>query len=593
MRTTRFSLLLAVCFLAFALLPGIAPPALAAEAVPPAALGDCGAGDGELLRLTDAQHMTAQAAPPAALADDCEAYAWEVLRLTNAQRVAAGLAPLSTFSTLQQAATVRVEELPLVMDHVRPDGRSCFTVLDDFGLDNRAAGAENIAWGQTSPEEVVTAWMNSPGHRANILFGSLVHGGMAYRLDYWEQLFCTGFDCAYDGITIVPGSAGFRLGQGKAIASLGAAVCLHCVQHGDCWLPLSDELCPGADTSGLGTVQIPVSCAGLSTSFELEIVENRDGTYTEGDFTAQVTDGQATITAWLGTSSRTDRPAVTVPETIAGFPVVALGPDLFANQYLSSVTLPEGLEEIGERAFSACALPEITFPAGLKRIGEQAFYFSGLRGTVSLPASLIQMGNFVFSYCSGISAFQVEEGNEVCCAVDGALYNWNQTVLRHYPAAASASSYTVPDTVTALDDAAFAMAKHLEQVYLYSPAVRAGSYTFYADDCTVWCRPETRLYAQLQSGQMHTDAAVRPLPFRQVQAAPDAIEITLADDFTGGRFLLAAYSAGGQLLAALPVSGTEAADYVLPGTARTATVRLYRLDANYAPTAETETLWTR
>lgn len=51
MRTTRFSLLLAVCFLAFALLPGIAPPALAAEAVPPAALGDCGAGDGELLRL--------------------------------------------------------------------------------------------------------------------------------------------------------------------------------------------------------------------------------------------------------------------------------------------------------------------------------------------------------------------------------------------------------------------------------------------------------------------------------------------------------------------------------------------------------------
>ena len=55
MRTTRFSLLLAVCFLAFALLPGIAPPALAAEAVPPAALGDCGAFDWEVLRLTNVE----------------------------------------------------------------------------------------------------------------------------------------------------------------------------------------------------------------------------------------------------------------------------------------------------------------------------------------------------------------------------------------------------------------------------------------------------------------------------------------------------------------------------------------------------------
>ncbi|MBR3862021.1 MAG: leucine-rich repeat protein [Oscillospiraceae bacterium] len=568
MRTTRFSLLLAVCFLAFTLFPGFAPPALAAEAVPPAALGDCGAFD------------------------------WEVLRLTNVERAAAELPPLSVFPALQQAANLRAEEVDYryhvlgLFSHDRPDGSSYLTVLDEFGLDYAMVG-ENIACLQTSPAEVVTDWMNSPGHRKNILTGAYVHGGMSYRGDGWEQLFLTGSACAYDGISILPGPEGFRLGQGKALAQLGAAVRLHCVEHGDCWLPLSDELCPGADTSQLGTVRVDVVCAGLNTSFALEIVENHDGTYTEGDFTAEVRDGKATLTAWLGSSSWYSRPAVTVPDSIAGFPVVALGPELFAEAYLSAVTLPEGLEEIGERAFSACALPEITFPAGLKRIGEQAFYFSGLRGTVSLPASLIQMGNFVFSYCSGISAFQVEEGNEVCCAVDGALYNWNQTVLRHYPAASSASSYTVPDTVTALDDAAFAMAKHLEQIYLYSPAVRAGSYTFYADDCTVWCRPETRLYAQLQSGQMHTDAAVRPLPFQQVSAAPDAIEITLADDFTGGRFLLAAYSAGGQLLAALPVSGTEAADYVLPGTARTATVRLYRLDANYAPTAETETLWTR
>lgn len=589
MRTTRFSLLLAVCFLAFALLPGIAPPALAAEAVPPAALSDCGAGDGELLRLTDAQHVTAQAAPPAELTD-CGAYDWEVLRLTNAQRVAAGLAPLSTFSALQQAASRRASELPLLFDHVRPDGRAFFTALFEFGL-SYAIVAENIAEGFTSPAEVVDAWMNSPGHRANILRGGLAHGGMSLRDESWEQLFFTGGACKYDGIAIVPGSAGFRLGQGKAIASLGAAVCLHCVQHGDCWLPLSDELCPGADTSGLGTVQIPVSCAGLSTSFELEIVENRDGTYTEGDFRAQVTDGQATITAWLGTSSWDDCPDVTVPDAIAGFPVVALGADLFASQHLSAVTLPEGLEEIGDRAFYFCYLSELNLPSSLKRIGVSAFYHCGLSGTVSIPATVTDLGTYAFAYCYDVSAFRVAEGNEVCCAVDGVLFNREKTVLLNYPLAATATSYTVPDSVTLLYNASFAMARNLEQLYVYARTVRALPYTFYSDDCTVWCRPTTELYRQLQNAELQTDVSLRALPFQQVSAAPDAIRITLADDFTGGNFLLAAYSADGQLLDLRTVSGTEARTYTLPGTARTATVRLYRLDEDFAPSADAALLW--
>lgn len=568
MRTTRFSLLLAVCFLAFALLPGIAPPALAAEAVPPAALGDCGAFD------------------------------WEVLRLTNVERAAAELPPLSVFPALQQAANLRAEEVDYryhvlgLFSHDRPDGSSYLTVLDEFGLDYAMVG-ENIACLQTSPAEVVTDWMNSPGHRKNILTGAYVHGGMSYRGDGWEQLFLTGSACAYDGISILPGPEGFRLGQGKALAQLGAAVRLHCVEHGDCWLPLSDELCPGADTSQLGTVRVDVVCAGQTASFDLEIVEDYDGTYTEGDFTAEVRDGKATLTAWLGSSSWYSRPAVTVPDSIAGFPVVALGPELFAGAYLSAVTLPEGLEEIGDKAFSGCTLPEIALPEGLKRIGYEAFYASGLQGTVMIPASVMNLGTYAFSYCYGVSAFQVAEGNESYCSLDGVLFNRAQTTLLNYPLSAPETVYTPPDSVTLLYCTSFAGALHLKQLYVYSPVVRGMTYTFYADSFDVWCRPETELYAQLERGALDTDAVVRPLPFRQVQAAPDAIEITLADDFTGGRFLLAAYSAGGQLLAALPVSGTEAADYVLPGTARTATVRLFRLDANYAPTAETETLWTR
>lgn len=52
--------------------------------------------------------------------------------------------------------------------HVRPDGSKCFTVLKDYGVTDTPTG-ENAAWGSVSPEEVVNAWMNSEGHRANIL----------------------------------------------------------------------------------------------------------------------------------------------------------------------------------------------------------------------------------------------------------------------------------------------------------------------------------------------------------------------------------------------------------------------------------------
>lgn len=566
MRTTRVSLLLALLLLASTLFPALSVHA--AEAQPPAALADCGPAD------------------------------WEVLRLTNAARIAEGLNPLSVFPTLQQAANRRASEVDFryhsygQFSHDRPDGSKYYTVLAEFGLEYYMV-AENIACLQTSPAEVMTDWMNSPGHRKNILTAELVHGGMAWQGDGWEQLFLTGYGCAYDAISILPGPEGFQLGQGKPLAELGAAICLHCAEHGDCWLPLSDELCPGADTSGLGTVRVDVVCAGLSASFDLEIVENFDGTYTEGDFTAEVRGGKATLTDWLGTSSWYSRPAVTVPDSVAGFPVVALGAELFAGAYLSAVTLPEGLEEIGDKAFSRCTLPEIALPEGLKRIGNEAFYASGLQGTVMIPASVTNLGTYAFSYCYGVSAFQVAEGNGSYCSLDGVLFNRAQTTLLNYPLSAPETVYTPPDSVTLLYCTSFAGALHLKQLYVYSPVVRGMTYTFYADSFDLWCRPDTELYAQLQSAQLVTGVQVHPLAVADIQAGPEAIEVTLTDRFTDGHFLLCAYTADGQLLALRTLSGSEVQTYTLPGTDRTAAVRLYRLDDTYAPTAADALLWSR
>lgn len=121
------------------------------------------------------------------------AYAQEVVRLVNIERADAGLAPLTMDATLSAAAQRRAQEIDESFSHTRPDGSSCFTVLKDFGITYRACG-ENIAKGSPTPERVVEGWMNSAGHRANILnqnfttIGVGVHADAAGTL-HWAQLF--------------------------------------------------------------------------------------------------------------------------------------------------------------------------------------------------------------------------------------------------------------------------------------------------------------------------------------------------------------------------------------------------------------------
>lgn len=114
----------------------------------------------------------------------------EVIRLVNEERAKEGLSALQTNDTINGAAQVRANELPTLFDHTRPDGTTCFTALDDAGIRYGTAG-ENIAAGQATPEQVVNAWMNSEGHRANILNANFTTIGVGYNSTgrYWVQLF--------------------------------------------------------------------------------------------------------------------------------------------------------------------------------------------------------------------------------------------------------------------------------------------------------------------------------------------------------------------------------------------------------------------
>ncbi len=118
----------------------------------------------------------------------------EMLTLINRERAAAGVKPLTLDDKLCQAAQVRAQELVQSYSHTRPDGRRCFTAMQEAGVSYRAAG-ENIAAGQVSVAEVMEDWMNSDGHRANILdtgYGRVGIGfyytGSGYRTN-WVQMF--------------------------------------------------------------------------------------------------------------------------------------------------------------------------------------------------------------------------------------------------------------------------------------------------------------------------------------------------------------------------------------------------------------------
>ena len=124
--------------------------------------------------------------------DELSSYELEVVRLVNDYRIKNGLKPLTSDSKLSYAARLKAQDMhdKKYFSHTSPTYGSPFQMMKDLGITYRSAG-ENIAMGQRTPSEVMTAWMNSPGHRANILNSSYTKIGVGYVADgnYWTQEF--------------------------------------------------------------------------------------------------------------------------------------------------------------------------------------------------------------------------------------------------------------------------------------------------------------------------------------------------------------------------------------------------------------------
>ena len=114
----------------------------------------------------------------------------EVVRLVNVERQKAGLGAVTHRSDVKNVAEKKAMDMinSNYFSHTSPNYGSPFDMLKTFGVTYKAAG-ENIAKGQKSPQEVMNSWMNSSGHRANILNGQYNAIGVGYYNGAWVQMF--------------------------------------------------------------------------------------------------------------------------------------------------------------------------------------------------------------------------------------------------------------------------------------------------------------------------------------------------------------------------------------------------------------------
>lgn len=132
---------------------------------------------GEVIRLKpDAAHHSA--------------FEDQVVALVNQERAKQGLRPLTHRADVKNVAHKKAEDLinANYFAHNSPNYGSPFDMLRTFGISYRSAG-ENIAKGQKTPQEVMNAWMNSPGHRQNILSPNFDTIGVGFYHGAWVQMF--------------------------------------------------------------------------------------------------------------------------------------------------------------------------------------------------------------------------------------------------------------------------------------------------------------------------------------------------------------------------------------------------------------------
>ena len=181
----------------------------------------------------------------------------------------------------------------------------------------------------------------------------------------------------------------------------------------------------------------------------------------DGDYTYEVTNGEAVITRYAGADSE-----ITIPSTLGGYPVTAIGDyAFFFDERLISVTIPDSVTNIGQEAFSGCdKLATVTLGGGLRTVGDRAFFECFNLMAIDLPQSVTTIGSFAFSDCGKLTSATIRSG-----AIGSYAFSSCEKL----------KTVTLGDGVTAIGSNAFANCDVLTAVAIPDSVVTVGVQAFY------------------------------------------------------------------------------------------------------------------
>lgn len=230
------------------------------------------------------------------------------------------------------------------------------------------------------------------------------------------------------------------------------------------------------------------NCPGLT------VVSAEDAVDPSTLFKWSVSGGEITITSYIGAKTVT---SVTVPETIDGLPVTAIGSNAFSSsRYLTSISLPCTVKELGSHAFSYCSkLQSVTMPSGVTEIGRYAFYYcSNLGGEIRLIDAEIPSN--AFTGCKALTVMNFSSnadgslslsriyGSQTSIRVPASFEGRIVTAIGREAFSMRTTLRTVelPQTITSIGQSAFYYCSALEYVYLPDGVASIGASAFY--NCT-------------------------------------------------------------------------------------------------------------
>ncbi len=203
---------------------------------------------------------------------------------------------------------------------------------------------------------------------------------------------------------------------------------------------------------------------------------------TYGDFTYEISNGEVTITEYVG-----DDTEVEIPSTIEGYPVTSIGYGAFYENGLTSITIPDSVTSIGEEAFYGCeSLTSVTIPDSVTSIGYSAFEGCSNLESITIPDSVTSIGWGAFygtAYYNDEQNWQEEVlyiGNHLIAATEyiSSDYFMKLNTLtiadEAFCGCDSLTSITIPDSVTSIGEYAFMNCSNIQRVYI--------------TDISTWCK---------------------------------------------------------------------------------------------------------